>query len=245
MTKALAAWFALCGLLLSTAALAAEPDWSDYAGLLQRHLKPKMIKGITLNALDYRAMAHDPALPGTMEALSHFSLANLTTREEKLAFFINAYNLLAIKIVLDHRPLESIKDAGYLLTPVWKMEAGSVGGQMVTLHHIEHEVLRPMGEPRIHMAIVCASLSCPNLSPEPYTAARLDDQLSRQTREFLNDPVKGLRINGHQVRLSRIFSWFEEDFAPLPDFLRRYRPDLPQNASFKADLPYDWSLNGE
>ncbi|MGH8557393.1 MAG: DUF547 domain-containing protein [Methylococcales bacterium] len=109
---------------------------------------------------------------------------------------MNSYNILAIKMVLDHWPVESIKDAGGLLNPVWNQRAGEIGGEPVTLGQIEHKILRPMGEPRIHFAIVCASVSCPNLYNQPYTAARLNTQLDEQVRGFSGNEEEGMAVTG-------------------------------------------------
>ena len=200
-----------------------------------------------MNAYDYRALRRDPLFPRVTAALTRFDPARLEGRRERLAFYINAYNILAMKTVVDHWPLDSIKDAGGLFGSVWKQDAGVIGGRTVSLDQIEHRILRPLGEPRIHMAIVCASVSCPDLRPEPYRAARLDDQLDQQTRAFLANPGKGLRLKGSVARVSRIFDWFEEDFrrayGGVRPFLRRYRPDVAQTVNIEADLPYDWSLN--
>ena len=175
-------------LLSISPASAQEPEWGDYAGLLERHLSQNSQSGITLSWLDYPAVAQDPAYRKVVNGLKEFSPERLRNRQEKLAFYINAYNILAIKVVLDHWPVQSIKDVGSWFSPVWKRQAGQIGGKTVTLDEIEHKILRTMAEPRIHMAIVCASLSCPDLRNEPYSAARLEEQLEDQTGKFLNNP---------------------------------------------------------
>ena len=241
-------WLLILGLLAAALpAAAVEPDWQDYGRLLEHHLRPVTIDGVSLMGVDYRALRRDPLFPRVTATLTHFDPAHLAGRRERLAFYINAYNILAMKVVVDNWPLDSIKDAGGLFGSVWKQDAGVIGGRTVSLDQIEHRILRPMGEPRIHMAIVCASVSCPDLRPEPYRAARLDQQLDQQARGFLANPGKGLRLKGSVARVSRIFDWFEEDFqnayGGVMPFLRRYGPSLPRVVSIEADLPYDWSLN--
>ncbi len=237
----------LLALLLSASVLAQEPDWRDYAQLLQHHVRPVVLDGVALKGVDYAALRKDPLYTKVYTGLARFDPARLAGREERLAFYINAYNILAIKVVLDNWPLASIKDAGGLFSPVWNQTAGVIGGRRFSLDEIEHEILRPMGDPRIHMAIVCASVSCPDLRPEPYRAARLQQQLDRQAGDFLANPGKGLRITEDGIRVSKIFDWFEEDFAKayggVAPFLRRYRPGLPAKLALTADLPYNWSLN--
>lgn len=241
MHRSLAATRALgCAAIIAAApAYAAEPDWGDYARLLERHVR----EDGAANRVDYAALRHELVFERVVEQLAAFPPERLASREERLAFYVNAYNILAIKVVLDHWPLQSIRDAGSLLRPVWRRPAGVVGGRTVTLDEIEHGLLRALGEPRIHIAIVCASMSCPDLRREPYTAAQLDDQV----RRFLNHTVKGLRVEDGRIRTSRISGWFAPDFEPaggVEAFVRRYRTDLPAGHPLHTDLPYDWSLNG-
>lgn len=200
-----------------------------------------------MSLVDYLAIKSNGSLNKAYQALVAFDLNRLSSRQEKLAFYINAYNILALKKIVDHWPTDSIKDSGNVFSPVWEKPAGTLAGKTVTLGQVEHKILRPMGEPRIHLAIVCASVSCPDLRHEPYTAKQLDDQLDDQVKQFISNPGKGLKIEKNTIRISRIFDWFEEDFAVVGgvfDFLKRYKPDLPA-LKIKANLPYDWRINGE
>ena len=223
---------------------AEEPAWAEYATLLEQHISHHTKDGISLAWVDYPAIQKDPAYQRALEALQKFPIERLTSKQEKLAFYINAYNILAIKIVLDHWPVKSIKDIGSWLSPVWKMGAGQIGGKTVTLHEIEHNILRTMGEPRIHMAIVCASLSCPDLRKEPFRAAHLEKQLDDQAQRFFNNQSKGIADSGQSVHTSKILDWFAEDFGNRMAFIRQYRPDLPADAVIGGFLSYNWSLNG-
>jgi len=234
-------WFSLVGHVS-----AQEPNWSDYAQLLKRYVSIGVRHETHLAQVDYRAIRADALWPRVVELIEDYPLERLTSREERLSFYINAYNILAIKMVVDHWPLESIKDVGGFFTPVWKIGVGHLGGREVTLDEIEHRILRPMGEPRIHLAIVCASVSCPDLRAEPYTAATLAQQLDEQSRRFLNNTAKGLRVEDGVIRVSKIFDWFEDDFSELGGvelFLRRHRAGLPPGLPWRADIPYDWRLN--
>jgi len=235
----------ICALWSSTSR-GNEPDWTDYTALLQQHVHAGVIDGIRLSLVDYPGIRRDPRFATAVRQIARFPLQQLSSHEERMAFYINAYNLLAIKMVTDHWPVKSIKDAGSLFTTVWKKPAGTVGGQAVTLNDIEHHILRPMGDPRIHMAIVCASISCPDLRPEAYAAARLNEQLNEQARRFLANPGKGLRIEGGHIRLSRIFDWFSEDFrvyGGVRKFILKFSDHLPTNYEIETDLDYNWSLN--
>ena len=104
-----------------------------------------------------------------------------------------------------------------------------------------------MGEPRIHLAIVCASVSCPDLKNQPYTAAILNKQLDEQAHTFLRNDKKGLYIENDEIMVSRIFKWFKHDFDKVGGvdvFIRGYRPDLPVDYAITAGIVYDWSVNG-
>jgi hypothetical protein len=233
-------------LVLGMSGMAAEPDWSDYSRLLGEHVQPGVKRGVALNTVNYAELKKSGEVDRVAAQLAAFPMEKLASRDEKLAFYINAYNVLAIKMVLDHWPLESIKDVGSFISPVWKKPAGQLGGKTVTLDELEHRILRPMGEPRIHFAIVCASVSCPDLRVEPYTAKRLDAQLDDQTRKFLGNPAKGVRVEEGNVRVSQIFDWFKKDFDKLGGveaFVRRCRQDVPEKLPVKANIPYDWALN--
>lgn len=224
---------------------AEEPDWTAYQAVLD-HVMPGVKNGVRVALVDYPAIIENGSLDKAYRSLSSFQTGNLSGTREKLAFYINAYNILALKMVADHWPAKSIKDAGSLFSPVWDKPAGKLGGKTVSLGKVEHQILRTLGEPRIHLAIVCASVSCPDLRSEPYRASTLDNQLDDQTRRFLDNPGKGLRTDGEIVRVSKIFDWFEEDFAPqggVGAFISRYKAGLKGN-SIKADLPYDWMVNG-
>jgi hypothetical protein len=243
LTKHLTAFAVL--LILSFKLFAAEPDWSAYPEVL-KNVDAGTKNNVKLALVDYRALKENGKLESAYRQLANFPVARLSNKEEKLAFYINAYNILALKMVVDHWPLDSIKDVGSLISPVWGKPAGSIGGDTVSLDDIENKILRTLGEPRIHFAIVCASVSCPDLRNTPYTASKLDAQLDEQVRQFLGNADKGLRIGKDSIEISRIFDWFAKDFKAVGGievFIRRYRPDLPE-LPFKEAINYDWDVNG-
>lgn len=228
-------------------------EFSNWDVLLKKYVASKTIEGIPLNAVNYQALGKDPLYKTVIAELEKASVSTLTTQEEKLAFWINAYNVMAVKMVLDHYPVKSIKDAGGFLSAVWKLNVGMVGGKERTLNEIEHDILRKMGEPRIHVAIVCASLSCPDLRPEAYTPERLHEQLDEQMMAFLANPQKGLQVDEFKQRLylSSIFKWFAEDFEAkggVRQFSAKYVPEplsayLKNNTIRLSYLDYNWNLN--
>lgn len=243
LTKPLTAFVVL--LILSFNLFAAEPDWRVYAEVL-KNVGAGTKNNVKLALVDYRALKENGKLESAYRQLANFPVTRLSNKEEKLAFYINAYNILALKTVVDHWPLDSIKDVGSLISPVWGKPAGSIGGDTVSLDGIENKILRTLGEPRIHFAIVCASVSCPDLRNTPYTASKLDAQLDEQVRQFLGNADKGLRIGKDSIEISRIFDWFAKDFKAVGGievFIRRYRPDLPE-LPFKEAINYDWDVNG-
>jgi hypothetical protein len=228
---------------LATATAAQAMGTSAYAGLLETHVKPGSIGGIRLSVVDYRGIQSDPHYAKALQAFAAVTPAQLQGKNERLAFWINAYNLLAIKAVLDQYPVKSIKDGGSLLQSIWKKKVGTVAGKAYALDEIENGILRKdFTEPRIHFAIVCASLSCPDLRAESYTAERLDAQLDDAGQPFLANPTKGLvpGPDGKSAKVSSIFKWFGEDFGvvggPAKFILTKTEPGL-------SYLEYDWSLN--
>lgn len=168
--------------------------------------------------------------------------------DERKAFFINAYNAMAIGIVLERYPVKSIRD----IDGAFRSIRRRIGSEMLTLDDIENR-LRAMNDARIHFAIVCASKSCPPLASRAYRAAGLPAELDAQGRSFLGDPRKNVidRAAG-RLALSRIFDWdrreFERDGGTVQRFAARFAPD-PATASWietfrKPEfLEYDWSLN--
>ena len=230
-------------------------DFSEWDVLLTKYVEPGLIDGISLNTVDYGKLRLDPVSHQIENKLRLFSPTKLRTHQEKLAFWINVYNIFAVKIVIDNYPLKSIKNVGGLFKSVWKIKAGRVGGKKYTLDEIEHGILRKMGDPRIHTAIVCASVSCPNLSKKAYNADKLNEQLDMQMSIFLANPNKGMRVDNNQpksILLSPIFDWFADDFKSsggVRKFIKPYIPiryrDALENTQYPISyMDYNWAING-
>ena len=245
----------LDALVLAAGASAATPGEEAYARLLKAHVRPGTVNGITLHLVDYRAVRADPAYAQALAALAETRPEPLPSDAARFARWANAYNLFDIKAVLDQYPTASVRDGGSLLSPIWKKKIGSVGGTTYALDDIEHGILRKsFKDPRVHFAIVCASLSCPDLRLEPYEASRLEAQLDEQVAAFLSNPTKGLQPgpDGKTARVSSIFKWFAGDFAGsggVAAFIRsRAETALAAKLAELRDdglsyLDYDWSLN--
>ena len=164
------------------------------------------------------------------------------SQEEKIAFWINAYNAITVDLILRNYPVKSIKD----IDKPWKQKLWKFGSKMHNLDEIEHKILRKMNEPRIHFALVCAAISCPKLYNKAFTPESLDKDLTKLTKEFLADPSKN-SISEEQVEISKIFQWFTGDFKTkeqsLIDFLNLYSEiQISADAKVKFKV-YNWKLN--
>ena len=232
---------------------AAAFDLELYQRLLREHTRE--VSDAAGVRVDYAALRRSEDWRRLVASLSASDPTQLAERSQRLAFWIDAYNVLAIELVVRNQPRESIRDIGTLFSPVWKREAGRIAGRPYSLDEIEHDILRPLGEPRIHAAIVCASVSCPSLAREPYRAETLDAQLDASLRRFLADPRKGSRLDAARgaLVLSPIFDWFAGDFAAAGGVLPFLTPHLPESTRAwlsqrservrLAYFDYDWSLN--
>lgn len=214
--------------------------------------------------VDYARLAEDQdeALRPYLQELAATDPQNLD-EDERLAFWINAYNALALKLVLDHYPvggIRKIKPSGLPFIPKvnspFKIKVSEVGGRMRTLDEIEHAIIREeFDEPRIHFAVVCAAVSCPRLRREAYTGVALNGQLDDQARTFLGTEAKNAIPAGEDaIRVSKIFDWFEGDFggskAAVQRFLAPYfagevRQRLEDAAYDVGYTDYDWALNDQ
>jgi hypothetical protein len=216
-----------------------------FGGLLNKHVKNGVV--------DYAGFKTDETkLDNYLKALEN-TRSNTLDRNEQFAFYINAYNAWTIKLILSGYPgIDSIKDLGSVLKSPWKKKIVRIDGDIVTLDHIEHKILRPrFKDPRVHFAINCASKSCPPLISEPYNGAVLEQQLDAVVKAFLKD-TKRNRLEGNTLYASRIFKWFKDDFDKdiIGFFLKYSEGALKKDLASNRDkikikfLDYDWSLNG-
>ncbi len=162
-------------------------------------------------------------------------------KEEKLAYWINAYNAFTLKVVIDNYPIKSIKD----IDNVWHKKFIPINGNLISLHYIEHTVLRNLNEPRIHFAINCASASCPKLLTTAYLPEKIYQQLDFATKAFITDTSKN-NITATQLKLSKIFKWYKNDFdvaGGVVTFIQKYSDIEISDAVKISYLPYDWQLN--
>ncbi len=163
------------------------------------------------------------------------------SKNNKLAYWMNAYNAMTIDLILRNLPLESIKD----IDKPWEQRLWKLGDKWYNLDEIEHQILRKLDEPRIHFGINCASYSCPPLLNEAFTAEKVDAQLDFLAKQFINDSTRN-DITSDRVEISKIFTWFSKDFkqnGSLIDYLNLYS-DIKISANAKVRYKdYNWELN--
>jgi len=212
--------------------------------------------------VDYTRWKATPADVAALDAyINHLSTAEITRRtprDAQLAYWINAYNAVTIKGILREYPTTSIRNhtAKVFGYNIWQDLQLSVQGKPYSLEQIEHEILRKMSEPRIHFAIVCASIGCPPLRSEAYSAEKIDEQLADNARRFFAQRSKfQFDPQRRSFAVSPILSWFAEDFgASSAKLLQMVSPYLPDPAARQVAkegtgdlsyLDYDWNLNDQ
>lgn len=170
------------------------------------------------------------------------------SKNKQKAFWVNAYNAYTIKLILKYYPLKSITDITLEDKNAWKIPFAKIGGKNFTLDFIEHEILRKkFFDPKIHVGVNCASLSCPKLANFIFTEENVNEKLSLLMKMFINDSTRN-KISSNEIQISEIFKWFREDFTKnnsLIQYLNKYSDiEIEPNAKISY-LPYNWSLNGK
>lgn len=221
-------------------------------------------KQVNNGKVSYKSLISERSLDNYLDQLKNTNPDTINNSNDKLAFWINAYNAYTLKIIIDNYPLESINDlhSGGLIigtvlsTTIWDKDFVIINNSKTTLNSIEHDIIRKIfNDPRAHFALVCASISCPPLRNEAYEGYKLDDQLSDQGIIFLNDSTKNsFNINNKEAEVSKIFDWFEEDFGDndeevllfISQFLSNPISNSLKNNGSEWDLDYldyNWNLN--
>ncbi|MGQ0531708.1 MAG: DUF547 domain-containing protein [Caulobacteraceae bacterium] len=249
----------LAGLTLSfvpSAAIAADDQPFDT--LLSRYV---VVSPDGVNRVRYRAWAANTADRGALDAYVaalEREVPSRMARNEAFAYWANLYNAVTLQTVLENYPIRSIRDVRSrtldprgLIGP-WRTERVRVEGRRLTLDAIEHDILRPtFGDPRVHYAVNCASIGCPNLPTRAWRAATLDQDLDAAARAYVNHR-RGARFDANgRLEVSSIYNWFARDFGGSPNgvlaHLRTYAaPALSErlrSTRVVAGHSYDWSLN--
>jgi hypothetical protein len=176
-----------------------------------------------------------------LEMLNNTPPASDWTRDEHMAYWINAYNAATVLLIVEHYPLKSIRDLDGGKT--WDVKRIKLGGKSYSLNQIENDILRSRyKDARIHFAVNCAAKGCPPLASKAFLPETLNKQLEERTREFISDK-RFNQFEGNKAKLSRIFDWYGSDFGDLRTFLNKYLTNkLPEGSSLEF-TEYDWDLN--
>ena len=233
-------------------------DYASFDEILANIVKPnETTNGIQTALIDYQQLTQNKALNDKFSAFTHnisvFDVSSLSCSSQ-FAFYINAYNALTIKMILDHRAsdggfVDSITDIRqyFGLRPVWKINAGTIGRSEYNLYNIKHDILRKhwKNESKLHAALSCASLSCPDLRASAYRANDLESQLLSAFRAWTNNTSKGMRIEQSNLFLNEIFLWYSDDFKPsVKSFISEFTTnENVRNTKTIKYLPFDWDLN--
>src|SRR3990170_268230 len=231
-------------------------DHAPFDQLLQTYVKPG---ADGLNRVDYAALKKGglQSLRSYIRTLEQVDPGKLA-REEQFALLANLYNAKTLEIVASRYPVKSIKDislGGGVLASLaggpWKAKVVEIQGVELSLNDIEHGILRPIfKDPRVHYALNCASIGCPNLRTEAFTGAKLSQQLDSAARDYVNSN-RGVRFENGRPVISSIYVWYEEDFGGTDqgvlDHLRKYAaPPLERRLAGVKSIgkdAYDWGLN--
>jgi len=221
-------------------------DHSAFDALLKAHVSTEG------GFVDYDALKKDADKLDAYIAAIGKADVNTLGRDERLAFLINAYNAFTLRLILDHYPVDSIKDIPS--DQRWDAKRWTTVGGTYSLNQIEHELIRPkFAEPRVHFALVCAAIGCPPLRPEAYTGSRLEEQLADQSR-YVHTHARWFRLHEDtgEVELTALYDWYGGDFeqkaSSIVGFAAQYSPDLVRliNAGKEPRvkfLDYSWRLN--
>lgn len=223
-------------LVSTTANSSVNVDHSAWDKLLKKHVNSKGL-------VDYKGFKNDRAkLDEYLNMLAELDPSNDWSSQELLAYYINLYNAATVKLIVENYPVKSIKD----IDGAWTKGRVAVGNKNLSLGGIENGILRKMNEPRIHFAINCASISCPKLLDEAYTAAKINEQLDRATKEFINSDKND--ISPQTPEVSSIFDWYQKDFKvngkqDVIGFINRYANTKINSEASLSYKNYNWELN--
>lgn len=215
---------------------ATPPSHQVWDGLLKKYVT-------AAGKVNYKGIKSEMgSLNSYLELLQKNTPTSSWAPKEKMAYWINAYNAFTVKLILDNYPLSSITK----LNKPWDTAFIQIGGKSYSLNDIEHKILRPtFKDPRIHFAVNCASVSCPKLLNQAFTAAKLESQLNRQTRAYLNNKQEN-EIGTDALKLSKIFDWYKDDFKAsggVASFVNKYSSvEVSKDASISYQN-YNWGLN--
>jgi hypothetical protein len=208
-------------------------DHSAWNDLLKKHVS-------ATGKVDYKGFKTDlELLDAYMRSLNENAPTDNASKEERLAYWINAYNAVTVRLIVGNYPLTSITklDGG----KPWDVKRYSNGAKKMSLNDIENNILRPMGDARIHFALNCAAKSCPPLLNEAFTGENVLKLLEQRTKQFINSSRTVVEKDG--IKVSKIFEWYAKDFGNVVDFVNKYAKVKAAKAAKVSYLDYDWGLN--
>ncbi|MBX2847719.1 MAG: DUF547 domain-containing protein [Acidiferrobacterales bacterium] len=228
-------------------------DHSQWQEILDVYLDNAAADGV--NRFDYAGLSTEDKqkLSAYLDYLQRMEPRQLSA-DEQMAYWINMYNATTVLVIVDQEAgLSSIRQirSSFLSRGPWKLKLLTIARQELSLDDIEHGILRPIWrDPRIHYAVNCASIGCPNLLKTAFTGDNLESLLEQAAKDYINHP-RGVSVDGESLRLSSIFDWYAEDFgsgfSELLEHLQKYA-ESPLKESLQeftsADYDYDWDLNG-
>ena len=217
-----------------------------YDALLQKYVDSNGL-------VNYKGLNADrPKLKSYLSMLESNAPKDSWTEDQKLAYWINAYNAFTLELILEHYPVSSIKDIGssikipFVNTP-WDIKFINIGGEKYDLNNLEHGIVRKkFDEPRIHFALVCAAVSCPKLQNSAYLPEKLDEQLTKAAKDFLADSGKNEFESADKAVLSKLFNWYGGDFnndGTLIEYINQYAPTKLAKGAKIDWQDYNWALN--
>lgn len=226
-------------------------DHAAWDRLLKTYIRPD---NTGLNRFDYSkvSQADSKALEDYIAKLASLPISRYN-KDEQFAYWVNMYNAVTVKVILDHYPVASIRDIndGFLSPGPWDRKLVTVENNAVSLNDIESRILRPIwNDPRIHYAVNCASIGCPNLRKQAFTGANRQTLLAEGAKEYINNP-RGVRFVGSKLITSSIYAWFKGDFggsetAVLVHLKQHATPELFKQLDGVKEIDnyeYDWGLN--
>ncbi len=220
----------------TTANSAVNINHEQWTGLLKTYVNSKGL-------VDYKGFKkNEQELDEYLDMLASQDPNNEWSPQELLAFYINLYNAQTVKLIVENYPVESIKN----ISGAWTKGRARVDGRELSLGGIENGILRKMNEPRVHFAINCASISCPKLLNEAYTASKINEQLDKVTKDFINSDKN--EISPKNPKISSIFSFYPKDFEvngtpDIPGYINKYSETKIDAGAPLTYIEYNWNLN--
>jgi len=208
---------------------------ADWNALLSKHVS-------AAGKVNYKGLKTDVAkLDQYLKDLADHPIESSWSREDKMAYWINAYNAFTVKLILDNYPLKSITDLEN--GKPWDKKWMKLGGKTYSLNNIENDILRPTyKDARIHFAVNCAAKSCPPLLNKAWTGKNLESNFERQAKAFINNPTYN-KVSENNIEISKIFDWYAVDFGNIVEYINKYAAKKASSSAKVEYKEYDWSLN--